>query len=69
MAHSFNIKAVIKATLRKLLQIETPLIFCTDTKFLYNCLDKLEMTQEKRLIIDSMSLCQLYERRKITKTK
>jgi hypothetical protein len=36
---------------------------------LYKCLVKLGITQEKRLIIDVMCLCQAYERREIAKVK
>jgi hypothetical protein len=36
---------------------------------LYECIVKLGITQEKRLIIDIMSLRQSYERKKITEIK
>ena len=63
MAHGFDTGAAIKATIEKILQLERlPLILCTDSKSLYNCLVKLGTTQEKRLIVDLMCLRQSYER-------
>ncbi|KAF1974004.1 hypothetical protein BU23DRAFT_579966 [Bimuria novae-zelandiae CBS 107.79] len=43
-----------------------PLVVCTDSYSLYECLVKLGTTKEKRLIIDIMALRQSYERREIT---
>ena len=56
MAHGFDIRAVIKATPRKMLGSAISLILCIDSKSLYDCLVKLGTTQEKRLIVDVMSL-------------
>ena len=56
MAHRFDIAAVIKLTIKKILQIQLLMILCTDSKSLYNCLVKLGTTQEKRLIVDLMCL-------------
>lgn len=42
-----------------------PLIICTDSFSLYECLTKLGTTNEKRLMIDVMALRQSYERREI----
>ena len=69
MAHGFDIGAAIKSTVEQLLQIELPLILCTDSKSLYECLVKLGTTREKRLMIDVMCLRQSYERREITEVK
>jgi hypothetical protein len=69
MAHGFDIRASIKATLDKVLGIDLPLVLCTNSKSLYECLVKLGTTQEKRLIIDIMCLRQAYERREIAKVK
>jgi hypothetical protein len=69
MAHGFDIGAAIKSTLDKILQINLPLILCTNSKSLYNFLVRLGTTQEKRLMIDVMCLRQAYERRQVTKVK
>lgn len=69
MAHGFDIKALIKAILAKVLEDEMAFVFCTDSRFLYNCLIKLEITNKKHFIIDVISLCSLYERCKIIEIK
>ena len=69
LAHGFDISTVIKATLTKMLQRDIPLVLCTDSKFLYNCLVKLGIIPQKRLMIDVMSLRQLYERQEVTGIK
>lgn len=43
MAHGFDIGAVIKAILRKILGAAIPLILYTDLKLLYDCLFKLDI--------------------------
>ena len=52
MAHSFNITAVIKLTIDKMLSIIILLILYTDLKSLFNYLVRLSTTQEKYLIIN-----------------
>lgn len=42
-----------------------PMILCTDSYSLYECLVKLGTTKEKRLMIDIMALRQSYERREV----
>jgi hypothetical protein len=69
MAHGFDIAVAIKSTVDKVLQINLPLVLCTDSKSLYDCLVRLGTTQEKRLMIDVMCLRQAYERRQITEVK
>ena len=69
IAYGFNIGAIIKSILDKILQVNLPLVLCTDSKSLYDCLVRLGTTQEKRLIIDLMCLRQAYERRQITEVK
>jgi hypothetical protein len=41
MAYGFDIGAVIKLTIKQLLQIKLPLVLCTDLKLLYKYLVKL----------------------------
>lgn len=45
------------------------LILYTDSKSLYDYLVKLETTQEKQLMVDVMSLSQLYEQQEMIKVK
>jgi hypothetical protein len=69
MAHGFDMGASVKATVDRALGITLPLVICTDSKSLYECLVKLGTTQEKRLMIDVMCLRQAYERREIAEVK
>jgi hypothetical protein len=69
MAHGFDMAASAKSTLDLILNISVPLVLCTDSKSLYDCLVKLGTTQEKRLMIDVMCLRQAYERREIAEVK
>ena len=63
--HGFDVGAVLKSTMECVLAQSVPMIFCTDSKSLYDCLVKLGTTQEKRLMVDIMCLRQSYERREI----
>lgn len=65
MVHGFDYGVVIKTTLEKALKKTIPLVICTDSNSLYECLVKLGTTAEKRLMIDIMCLRQAYERRLI----
>jgi hypothetical protein len=69
MAYKFNIRAVIKSTVNKILKINLSLIIYIDLKSLYNYLIWLSTTQEKHLIIDVICLQQAYKQREITKVK
>ena len=69
MAHGFDIRASVKSTIDRMLGIDLPLVLCTDSKSLYECLVKLGTTQEKRLMIDIMCLRQAYERREIAEVR
>jgi hypothetical protein len=48
---------------------QTPIVVCTDSYSLYECLVKLGTTEEKRLMVDIMALRQSYERREITEIR
>ncbi|EED17240.1 hypothetical protein TSTA_022940 [Talaromyces stipitatus ATCC 10500] len=50
---------------KRLGQPEMPVVVCTDSYSLYECLTKLGTTKEKRLMIDLMALRQSYERHEI----
>jgi hypothetical protein len=56
IVHGFNIKALIIFIIDKALRIELLLVICMDSKSLYECLIKLNIIQEKRLIIDVIYL-------------
>jgi predicted KAP-like P-loop ATPase len=51
------------------LGINLLLVLCIDSKSLYECLVKLGITQEKRLIIDIICLRQAYKHREIVEVK
>jgi hypothetical protein len=44
MVHGFDIGASIKATIKRILEINLPLVLCTDSRSLYDCLVKLGTT-------------------------
>jgi hypothetical protein len=69
MIHDFDVDSVLKVTLTKMIDTLVSLILITDSKSLYDCLIRLKITVEKRLMIDVMTLRQFYERRKITEMK
>jgi hypothetical protein len=46
-----------------------PVVVCTDSFSLYECLVKLGTTKEKRLMIDIMALRQSYERRELSEVR
>lgn len=48
---------------------EIPVVVCTDSHSLYECLVKLGTTDEKRLMIDILALRQSYERREINEVR
>jgi hypothetical protein len=69
IAHGFDTGIVLKTTIELIINKPLPLILCTDSKSLYDCLVRLGTTQEKRLMVDLMCLRQSYERRQITEVK
>jgi len=69
MVHGFDIAGAIKATVDKILNISLPLVICTDSKSLYDCLFRLSTIQKKRLIINVLCLRQSYKYREIAEVK
>jgi hypothetical protein len=69
MAHGFDMGAAIKSTLDKILSASLPLVLCTDSKSLYDCLVRLGTTTEKRLMIDVMCLREAYEKREVAEVR
>lgn len=61
IVNGFDIKAIIKTIMRMILGLAISLILCIDLKSLYNYFIKLGITQENQLIIDMISLRQLYK--------
>lgn len=71
LANGFDVAATIRDTATQILQLmePLPLVICTDSKSLYECLVKLGSTQEKRLMIDLMALREAFERKEINEVK
>jgi hypothetical protein len=69
MVAGVDIAIAVKATLdivtTRLQLPDVPIVVCTDSFSLYECLVKLGTTKEKRLMIDIMALRQSYERREL----
>ncbi|KAF1934617.1 hypothetical protein EJ02DRAFT_490487 [Clathrospora elynae] len=63
------ILTTLKMVTERLGLLPIPLIVCTDSYSLYECLVKLGTTNEKRLMIDIMALRQSYERREIAEIR
>jgi hypothetical protein len=61
MAYGFNMGALVKSIIDRVLEMELLLVVYTDSKSLYEYLIKLGTIREKRLIIDIIYLCQAYE--------
>ena len=73
MVAGMDIAIAIGTTLRMITEQldlpSIPMVMCTDSYSLYECLVKLGTTKEKRLMIDIMALRQSYERREITEIR
>ncbi|KAI1005358.1 hypothetical protein K3495_g2857 [Podosphaera aphanis] len=74
MVTGFDMVTVIKGTIKKVSKSlryssfpsHIPLILCTDSRSLYECLSKLGTTTEKRLMVDIMALRRSYEHNEVT---
>ncbi|CAE7021550.1 Polyprotein [Pyrenophora teres f. teres] len=66
MAHGVDIALAIGTTIDMIMDRlslpKVPIVACTDSRSLYDCLVKLGTTKEKRLMIDIMALREAYER-------
>jgi hypothetical protein len=69
MINDFDVEAIIKSIIERMLHISLSLILFTDSKSLFNYLMKLDTTSEKRLMIDLMCLRQFYERKEIAEIR
>jgi len=73
MVSGVDIAIAILTTLKMITErlglLSIPLVVCTDSYSLYECLVKLGTTNEKRLMIDIMALRQSYERREIAEIR
>ena len=73
MVGGFDSAIAISTTLRQIARTlnlpYTPIVICSDSKSLYDCLVKLGTTNEKRLMIDIMSLRESYEKREISEIR
>lgn len=73
MAHGVDTAIALGTTLNLIttqLSIqEIPIVVCTDSLSLNECMVKLGTTKEKRLMIDVMGLRQSYERREISEIR
>jgi hypothetical protein len=62
---AFVLTATLETVMKRLGLPRLPLVVCTDSYSLYECLVKLGSTTEKRLMVDLMGLRESYERREI----
>jgi len=70
MVHGFDMGIALKTTVERILKsLSIPLVICTDSRSLYDCLVKLGTTNEKRLMVDIMCLRQSYEKREIAEVR
>lgn len=73
MMSGFDISMALSTTLNQIMgslgMPRIPIVLCTDSRSLYECLVKLGTTDEKRLMIDIMSLREAYERKDISEVR
>ena len=56
MAYSFNISTLVKSIINRILEMKLLLVVYINSKLLYECLIKLDITREKYLIINIIYL-------------
>jgi hypothetical protein len=73
MTTGFDSGISLSTTLNRILDSlnipRVPLVICSDSRSLYECLVKLGTTDEKRLMIDIMSLRESYEKKEISEVR
>jgi hypothetical protein len=69
MINDFDVEAIIKSIIERMLHIILSLILLTDSKSLYDCFVNLDTIAEKKLMIDLMCLRQSYEIREIAEIR
>jgi hypothetical protein len=62
---SFTIGSTLTIIMKQLGLFTIPIIICIDSYSFYECLVKLGITKEKRLIIDIMVIRESYENREL----
>jgi hypothetical protein len=66
---TFSINTTLTVIMKQLGFEKLPIIICTDSYSLYECMVKLGSTKEKRLMIDLMAMRQSYERRELSEIR
>jgi hypothetical protein len=69
MIHDFDVELILKSIFIKMLDVVVLFILVTNSKFLYDCLIRLNIIVKKRLMINVMIFRQSYEKREITEIK
>ncbi|OHW89527.1 RNase H-like protein [Colletotrichum incanum] len=64
-----SLSTTLNRILRTLQVPRIPVIVCSDSRSLYECLVRLGTTDEKRLMIDIMSLRESYEKKEISEVR
>jgi hypothetical protein len=67
--NTIAISTTLQQVVRTLSIPQIPVIVCSNSKSLYDCLVKLGTTNKKRLMIDIMSLRESYENREINEVR
>ena len=66
---AISISTTLKLITEQLKLQPIPVIICTDSFSLYECMAKLGTTKEERLMIDIMAIRQSYERRELSEIR
>lgn len=67
--NGITLGTTLNMIMKQLGYADIPIVVCTDSRSLYDCLVKLGTTTEKRLMIDIMSIRESYERRELTEIR